>query len=787
METEKDRITVSQFVTNWKHEFTARIKTAIKSKKQNYHFGDALKGSEGLRTGYDKLMIEYLDFLKTNPLQNNDYYKYVNSYKQGKKLNEKYFKHDVSKLQGYYKKSDKDPKYNPFSKSKYEAYVLFMMLKFSDYYKPEFDNIFNVSRVDSRTDKPDHRETNPATSIPSVLRALLPFKIKEYDISRAYPTFIFMELGITPFDVYSLIDKRYFNTLLNIHKGVKDATIEAVRAQLEPIYKDRVNEVITEKRFNTSGGLYYELTAIERQYIEKFVDANSLKNYVRLHDGVIVKTGSECEILEFGDVVFKVKEFTNPELKKEIVTFYELDDDGDVFTNPVLYSRFFEQENFIRITRQGHDQLTILKNENKIVSPINHKTDIVPYLKDNINELDTSQIENKIARDATNVIQQSFQLLTPIPLQYHKDTKTTCDIPFKNGIARITADGMELISYDEIDGFFAKHSTQEHKISFKDIDDYKSDFATFLSMAVTNKDFKKTEITKDDEKVFSAFCSMFGYLITNYKNPAFNPAIILSDDDADGESRNGGRGKSLVQMALSYFRCSIEKGGNAYDPKYTHVHADLKQEHDLYLIDDVPSNFDYNALYTHITGSIDAQRKGVTAETIEFEDAPKFVISTNWAVRYDAEATSTNRRFKEYKFSRFWNISNTPDKYFGKSFFSDWDADEWNAFYNFGFYCVQHYLSYGLETIEYDKKADNFRAYFYNDSILEETKRIFKALDYKDSFSVTDFVELHKLHEMYKYKPEFTIRNAKKYIDSFIEFEKLPYLYSQRVRIWEKV
>src|SRR5699024_7050115 len=116
-----------------------------------------------------------------------------------------------------------------------------------------------------------------------------------------------------------------------------------------------------------------------------------------------------------------------------------------------------------------------------------------------------------------------------------------------------------------------------------------------------------------------------------------------------------------------HFRCAIEKGGNAYDPNYTHVHADLKREHDLYLLDDVPHNFDYNALYTQITGSFDAQRKGVTAETISFEDAPKFVISTNWVFRYDKDATSTNRRFKEYKFSNFWNIENRPVDRFRKS------------------------------------------------------------------------------------------------------------------------
>ncbi|MGO3183159.1 MAG: hypothetical protein ACTIJ9_10035 [Aequorivita sp.] len=777
MGANEKEIKVSDFVADWKATFTERIKDLSNSRKQDFTFADALKRCTTSRNELDKLMIEYLNFINSNPLRNNDYFKYVNSYKKGKKLNEKYFRHDINKLQEYYEKSDKDMEYNPFNEYQYKKYVLFMMLKFSDLYLTEYDAMFNV-KIDKS------REYNPLTSIPSVLRQYLPFEIKEYDIAQAYPSFIFLELGIKPFDVYKLIDKRKFNMLLNIHKGVKGATIEAVRSQLEPIYKERVNEVITEERFNTKGRLFEDLAKYEAEYIQKFVDTNKPKYFVRLHDGVTTLKDAECKELEFGIVKFKVKEFLKPEQLSDIVSFYCINEEGKPTTSPVTYSRFFEQEDFIRITREGHDQLTILKNENRIVTPINHKTDLVPFLKENINEFDSAPLEDRIARDATGTIQQSLQLLTPIPLQYHRDTKARCDIPFKNGIARITADGTELIPYDDINGFFSKHSTQEHEISFCDANEKPSDFYQFLMMAVTNKDIQKEDLTNEDIRSVSAFCTMFGYLITNYKNPAFNPAIILSDEGADGESRNGGRGKSLLQMALSHFRPSIQKGGNAYDPTYTHVHADLKKEHDLYLLDDVPSNFNYNALYTHITGSIDAQRKGVTAETISFEDAPKFVISTNWAVRYEAEATSTNRRFKEYKFSDFWNINNTPDAYFKKSFFTDWDQDEWNAFYNFGFFCVQSFLNNGLLSIEYDKRMDNFRAYFYNDGILNEVERIFETLIFEKTevFGVADFVEIHKRNDMYRYKPEFSIHNSRKYIDAFIEHNKKPFSYCGHLR-----
>ncbi|MCK9235780.1 MAG: hypothetical protein M0P09_05615 [Acholeplasmataceae bacterium] len=767
-----------EFVDDWRKEFIQRIRTESKSRKQIFNYNDALKLSSERRTELDDLMIAYVQFINSNPLKENDYFKYVNAYIQhGKRLDEKYFRHDKNKLHEYYKKHDnsKVASYNPFNKQKYEEYVLFMMMKLTGLYEPKYDKMFNVKKDESR-------EYNPITLIPSVLRQYLPFQIKEYDIAQAYPTFLFLNLNIKPFDVYSQIDKRSFNMLLNMHHEVKNATIEAVRSKLEPIYKERVNEVITDERFYNKGQMFRDLAKYEAEYIQKFVKANNPKYYVRLHDGVVTLADAECEKLEFGIVKFKVKEFARPEQLSNIVNFYSLDFEGNVKTTPVSYYKFFEQEKFVRVTREGYDQITIVKNDNKILTPINHKTDLVPYLKENINEVKREAVENRIARDATNVIQQGLQLLTPIPLEYHRDTKTTVDLPFKNGIVRITAESMELIPYDEIDGFFPKHSTQQHEISFVDVDEEQSDFTRFLIMACAGKE-NQEDFTQEDKNIIKAFFTMFGYLLTNYKDPAFSPAIILSDEGADGENRNGGRGKSLLQRALTYFRPTIEKGGNAYDPNYTHVHADLKLEHDIYIIDDVPMNFNYNALYTHITGSIDAQRKGVTAETIPFEYAPKFVISTNWAVRYDENATSTNRRFIEYKFSNFWNIENTPVQYFGKSFFADWNDEEWNRFFNFGFFCIQKYLKHGLKTIKYDKREDNFKAYYYNDAMLEEAERIFDLLGGCD-FTVTDFLNEHKMNQLYCYKPEFNVRNAKKYIDAFIEFKELKFRYDKKWRKW---
>src|SRR5690554_4052738 len=105
METNENKTKVSDFISDWKTTFTERIKNLSKSRKQDFTFSDALKRCADQRSELDKTMIQFLKFINSNPLKDNDYFKYVNSYKKGKKLNAKFFRHDLDKLQEYYNKS----------------------------------------------------------------------------------------------------------------------------------------------------------------------------------------------------------------------------------------------------------------------------------------------------------------------------------------------------------------------------------------------------------------------------------------------------------------------------------------------------------------------------------------------------------------------------------------------------------------------------------------------------------------------------------------------------------
>ncbi|KAA2218544.1 hypothetical protein [Maribacter flavus] len=764
-------------VDNWKVGFTERILSEVNSKKRDFNLSDAIKRSKGLRKRIDDVMIQYVGFIGSNPLDRNDYFKYVSSYQNGKTLPEKFFRHDIKKLHKYYREFDKDGEHT-FNKSSYERYVLFMMLKLEGLYRPEFDVLFKVKSK-------NHREYNPLANLPGVLRGELPFKVKEYDIKRAYPTFIDNELGLKrKEDVYSLIDKDKFLRTLNLHSENEDVTIDYVRDVLRPIYKDRIDEVVTEKRFFQKGGMFNDIVKYEEEAINKFVEANGLQNYVRLHDGIFVKENVECSELKICDVEFTVKECIKPEIVNTKKNFYHYDSEGALVTSEKLYHDWFLQEDFIRASIKGNDTITIFKGDNKIIDPVNHKTDIVPMLKADICEFDDTDIQNRLAKDNRNVIPGGLILMKPIPLEYYQDDEDSFGLAFNNGFFFMerSKDGIKRKEYKDVNGFFPPHHTQSHEFEYTD---EVGDFEKFVMMVSTGID-SFTNLKGNDTTSFSKWRTMIGYCVHGFKDPSDSIAQIFSDKGANDESRNGGRGKSILAGAFGYVQKSMIKGGDEFDPKYRHVFAELNESHRIYVIDDVPPNFPYDSIYTNITGDITCQLKGVNAVSISKERTPKFIITTNWSVRYDSDASSTNRRFYEWQFSDYFNLENTPKKVFGRKLFIDWDKKEWDRFYSFIFRCVKEYFIHGLRPMEYDKTEDNFRANFNNDAFLDEFERIFNNIkDNYEGFSVSDFLNQYKdIGNRFRFEGWFHKNNVKRLMNDYIEKNQLEYKYRSDKRKW---
>jgi hypothetical protein len=771
----------------WRTNFVKRIQSECKSRKQTFTYIDALDKKQH-HTTRDLCFIDTSRFLNNNPLQFNDYVKYVSCYiDENRKLDLKYFRNNIEKLESYYSKVDeakaKGINYNPFSKLAYKNYVLFMVLKLRGQYTKDDDALFNVEIK-------DNREYNPLTKIPSVLRGELPFEVKEYDIKRAFPTFIDIELVTNHrHTIYDVIDKKTFAILLNANSENPRNNLENLRKSLSVVYGADANKVLTDERFNNRGKAFLDFTHYEKQYIELFAKQNDIVNYVRLHDGIFVTKETHCNFMVFDWTEFVVKECIMPPLENDIINFYKIDYKGDVITSRTMYADFFKQEKFKRISTPD-DKIQLLVDANNVVDFFNHKTNIVSYLENNINEYgsNTEAVRETIARECNSIIYQSFTLIQPTDLVYYSDTKTSFGLPFKNGFFYFDKIDGEIKNkdYSEVQGFFSPHKIQSREFNYTN---EVSIFQRFLVKAVLNTDDEEIDVSK--KETLNEFYKMFGYLCHTYKSQTNSPCIILTDDDANDENRNGRRGKTLLTKAVSEVLTTMLKGGKEFDASYTHVFADLEKKHKTYIIDDVPASFNYDDLYTNVLGAINCQRKGVKAELIPFEESPKFVITSNWVIRYDEKNASTNKRFLEFKFSNYYNQKFTPKDDFGCSFFEDWNTDEWNRFYSFVFDCVRLYLTDGLNQIQYDKSRDNYLAYFNNDVMIDEFERIMiNLIDSNNTFSVMDFLSRYDAYDNpLKLQKFFHSRNVKKLVDIWLSEkqrvnEYLGWNYQQAQRKW---
>ena len=743
-------------------------------KSTQYTLKDSLKHKH-LGSERTKIIIDAFNFLDKDPLKNNDYYKYLTAYiNNGIKLDPTYFKHDLDKLNELYNRFDKD-RINHFNIQHYRDYVLFMSLKLNGCYIDTDDEIFNVSIK-------DFREYNPLTKMPSVLRGELPYKVKEYDITKAFPTFIDIELKSDyRHTVYDRLSKKDFASALNSHCESCYSLIDA-RETLKTVYSNRVDEVLTDERFNERGKAFKDFAEYEQDYINKFVKSNELTSFVRLHDGVYVLDSVTVENTMFDKVEFVIKECIKPEILNDNKLFYSFDDFGKVILTPTGISDFLKQEKFVRITTTD-DKIQLLKNNNNVIDYFNHKTNIVSFLESKIIEVDKSEVKDAIARHNFSTITQSYSLISPTKLEYYKDTKNRFGLPFKNGFVYFDSLGkmeLKIKSYDEVNGFFTPHKVQGRTFNYTD---EVGDFETFVFRSSTGQ--KTYDYTL---KEFQSLCSIIGYLATTYKKPNDNPIIVFTDEGANEENRNGRRGKSLVNIGLGEVTKKITKGNKEFIPTYTHNFAELDKSYNLFVIDDAPAGFDYNSLYTNTTGSIGVQPKGKAGFEIDFKDTPKFSVNSNYLFRLNKNDASTVARFVEFKFSPYYSIDNTPLMEFGSLFFDEWDKPQWDKFYSFIFRCVFSYLNNGIQRIDYNKDLDNYKATFNDANEELMTILLNKLTRYNAPFKVGDVTREFNNLEWYLRSDNFIHKNnAQRLVNLFIDgTEKYDhYKYVTRSREWQ--
>lgn len=308
-----------------------------------------------------------------------------------------------------------------------------------------------------------------------------------------------------------------------------------------------------------------------------------------------------------------------------------------------------------------------------------------------------------------------------------KDEQDKLYFAFRNGVAVITKEGIELASYGSLGKHIWKSQVIDYPISIdQSFAPETCEFFQFIQ-----------KISGDEESRWQYCLSLIGYLLHKYKDPATPFAVIMAEE-TENEAEGGGTGKGILVKALSYMLNTERVDGKNFKLDKNFAFQRVNLDTRLVSIEDVRKNVDFEGFFSIITEGITVEKKNKDELYIPYKDAPKILFTTNYTIQNSMAAAK--RRQKVFEFAPFFSPANTPRDYFGHNLFDEWDSDEWNRFYNLMFACANIYLSVGIKEMDNSEKLKR-----------KHIKLSFgeNALDYWDHYSANGCAEWKLAKDLY--------------------------------------
>lgn len=344
-----------------------------------------------------------------------------------------------------------------------------------------------------------------------------------------------------------------------------------------------------------------------------------------------------------------------------------------------LYAFFTERGYYVYRNGDKFIPIRIIDNIVRAVLPKELKDEILNFIIDSKESRHMHQFFLKNIAKAT--AHEFIETLPEKKIEFRKDRKNAMQIYYQNCIVKVTEDKVTTHKYTDLDGYiWESQILSRNYIEPKLFED--SDFKKFIF-----------NISNQDKERYKSVCSVLGFLLHNYKNPAYCPAIILNDE-VISNNPEGGTGKGILIKAVEQFITTVTIEGKTFSFDKNFVYQSVNADTKLLSFQDVNKSFDFERLFSVLTDGINVEKKGLQSVHYSFNDTPKVVITTNYAIK--GAGNSHFRRRHELEISQYYNKDRTPYDEFKKMMFTDWNNEEFHLFDAFMIECCQFYLKEGL-------------------------------------------------------------------------------------------
>jgi len=349
----------------------------------------------------------------------------------------------------------------------------------------------------------------------------------------------------------------------------------------------------------------------------------------------------------------------------------------------------------------------VVKHESGIVEEVqihqvkNELQDILKLLEDEVCEFEGKEfhINRQDILDKFHNVQTSYfspasiDILKALKKPFLRDEAEHSYFFFRNGLVKVSASGMVLISYEQIhDKLIWKSWIKDHDIVLES-DEKRSMFEDFITNVAGDEHSKR------------GFISAVGYMLSNFNLPSKTQAVILYDEKiTDLSNPSGGTGKGILAKGLSQLRKQVVIDGKKFNTQSSFAFQNVSSDAQIIFIDDVKAGLDFKFFYSILSEGLTVEQKGRLSWKFESKTSPKIIISSN-AV-FSNKGNSNKRRMFILEFSDFYSskiLTGTEEPvkdHHGCMFFDDWDEAEWNRFYRFMMEAAQEYLKNGLYPLQ---------------------------------------------------------------------------------------